>query len=55
MTECVLQNHGAWRKMQQSAFENTVRIGFALEVTEMGCALSVLVPQSAAPFGVNSQ
>ena len=50
MTECVLQNHGPWRKMHLSFIENTGHIGLALEVTKMGCALPVLVPQCAAPF-----
>jgi len=36
--------------MQLSVVENTLHIGLALEVTEMGCALLVLVPQCVAPF-----
>ena len=50
MTECILQNHCPWRKMSLSFVENTGLIVFGLEVTEMGCALPVLVPQCAAPF-----
>ena len=45
MTECVQQNHGLWRNMHLSGVENTGHIGLALEVTEMGCALPVLVSQ----------
>jgi hypothetical protein len=43
--ESVLQNHGLWRKMHLSFVENNGHIGLALEVTEMGCALPVLVSQ----------
>jgi len=50
VTDCILQNHGPWKNMQLSVLGNTVHIGLALEVTEMGCALPVLFPQCAAPF-----
>jgi hypothetical protein len=39
--EYVLQNHGPWRKVHLSFVENTGHTGFALEVTEMACALLV--------------